>query len=353
MRLWHGRRARLRSLLLDSVARDIRFTWRSLRRAPLAALTIVATVGLGLGLVAAVFTVLNSFVFRADDVRNPHELFGVDRQGPAASEADTFTTRLEYERLLRETAVFSAAFATTPDVDAWIEGVRREGRLVTGNFFQVLGVSAARGRALTPSDDQPGRPPVIVLSHRSWSRHYASDPDIVNRSVRVYGTSFQVVGVMPETFRGLEFTAPDYWAPLSLLGHFRPGVSDGEATAGVNVIGRLASGVSKEQALAQLVAWDSERPESAGEPRAGRLVLEPKRGTVPLSMETLQLFMPLFFAFGLILMIGCANVANLLLARGVARQREIGIRLAIGASRRRPRLPLPFHGSCSKASSTP
>lgn len=322
--------------LVDGVVRDVRFTWRSLRRAPLAALTIVATVGLGLGLVAVVFTVLNTLLFRADGVRHPHELFAVDRQRPANTEADTFTTRLGYETLLRETDVFSGAFATTPDVDAWIEGVRREGRLVTGNFFEVLGVTGARGRALTPSDDEPGRPPVIVISHRSWSRHYATDPGIVNRTVRVNGASFQVVGVMPESFRGLELAAPDYWAPLALLGHFRPGVPDEDATAGVNLVGRLAPGVSQGQALAQLAAWDSQQtPRRPGEPPVPRLVLEPRQGTVPLSMETLMLFMPLFFAFGLILMIGCANVANLLLARGVARQREIGIRLAIGATRRR------------------
>jgi predicted permease len=322
--------------LVDGVVRDVRFTWRSLRRAPLTALTIVATVGLGLGLVAVVFTVLNTMVFRPDGVRNPHELFAVDRQRPVDTEAETFTTRPGYETLLRETEVFSSAFATTPDVDAWIEGVRREGRLVTGNFFEVLGVHAARGRQLTSSDDEPGRPPVIVLSHRSWSQHYASDPGVVNRTIRVNGTAFQVVGVMPESFRGLEFAAPDYWAPLSLRGLFRPGVSDEDARAGVNVVGRLAAGVSQGQALAQLAAWDSQRtPRRAGEPPAPRLVLEPKQGTVPLSMDTLALFTPLFFAFGLILMIGCANVANLLLARGVARQREIGIRLAIGASRRR------------------
>jgi predicted permease len=322
--------------VVDGVVRDIRFTWRSLRRAPLAALTIVATVGLGLGLVAVVFTVLNTFLFRADGVRNPHELFAVDRQRPVRSEADTFTTRLGYETLLRETDVFSGAFATTPDVDAWIEGVRREGPLVTGNFFEVLGVDAARGRRLTPSDDEPGRPPVIVISHRFWSQHYASDPGIVNRTVRVNGASFQVVGVMPESFRGLEVAAPDYWAPLALLGYFRPGVPDVAATAGVNVVGRLAPGVSQGQALAQLSAWDTQQtPRRPGEPPVPQLVLEPRQGRVPLSMETLMLFMPLFFAFGLILMIGCANVANLLLARGVARQREIGIRLAIGGSRRR------------------
>jgi predicted permease len=322
--------------LVDGVVRDVRFTMRSLRRAPLAALTIVVTVGLGLGLVTVVFTVLNAFLFRADGVRSPHELFVVDRQRPTATEADTFTTRLGYDALLRETHVFSGAFATTPDVDAWIDGTRREGRLVTGNFFEILGVAAARGRPLAESDETPGRPPVLVLSHRAWSQHYASDPGIVGRTIRVNGASFQIVGVMPETFRGLEFAAPDYWAPLSLLAHFRPGASGEGATAGVNVIGRLAPGMSQGEALARLAAWDAQQtPRRPGEPPAPRLVLEPRPGTIPLSLETLALFTPLFFAFGLILLIGCANVANLLLARAVVRQREIGIRLAIGASRRR------------------
>jgi predicted permease len=321
--------------VVDGVARDVRFTWRSLRRAPLSALTIVMTVGLGLGLVAVVFTVLNTLVFRPDGVRSPEELFAIERQQPVTTEDDTFTTRPGYDALVRETDVFSGAFATTPDVDAWIDGVRREGRLVTGNFFEVLGVGAARGRTLTPADEDPGRPPVIVLSHRAWSQHYASDPGTVNRTVRVNGASFQVVGVMPESFRGLEFAAPDYWAPLSLLDHFRSGVAGDDVPEGVNVVGRLPAGVSQGQARAQLAAWDSQWTiPPAGEPLPP-IILEPKPGTVPLSMETLALFMPLFFAFGLILLIGCANVANLLLARGIARQREIGIRLAIGASRRR------------------
>jgi predicted permease len=323
------------TVLVDNVVRDVRFTLRSLRRAPLAALTIVLTVGLGLGLVTVVFTVFNTLLFQEDGVRNPDELFAVDRQRPVRTEADTFTTRSGYDALVRETRVFSGAFATTADVDAWIDGVKREGRLVTGNFFQVLGVNAAHGRTFTPSDDEAGRPPVIVLSHRAWSQHYASDAGIVNRTVRVNGASFQVVGVMPESFRGLEIAAPDYWAPLSLLGQFRH-VALNPGAAGVNVVGRLAPGVSRGQALEQLAAWDAQRmPPRPGEPRAPRLLLEPKPGTVPISLETLALFMPLFFAFGLILLIGCANVANLLLARGVARQREIGLRLAIGASQRR------------------
>jgi predicted permease len=234
--------------------------------------------------------------------------------------------------------VFANAFAATPDVDAWIEGVRREGPLVSGNFFEVLGVEAAHGRRLTPSDDRPGRPPVLVLSHRSWSRQFNGDPGIVNRTIRVNGTSFQVVGVMPEDFRGLDVAAPDYWAPLALLPHFRPGVPDAAATAGVHVIGRLAPGVSQAQAIARLAVWDGQQTlpsRGAGDVAVPPLTLEPKQGRARLSMDTLALFMPLFFAFGLILLIGCANVANLLLARSVARQREIGIRLAIGASRQR------------------
>ena len=188
--------------LLDSGVRDILYACRSFRRAPLVALTIVTTVGLGLGLVAAVFTILNAVIFRADEVRNPRELFAVERQRSANSEPARFT-RSQYEALVRETGVFSGVFAMGPDIDRWIDGRRLEGSLVTGNFFHVLGVSAARGRTLTPSDDEIGGRRAIVLSHRAWSRHFSSDPGVLSRTVQVNGAPFEVVGVMPEGFRGL------------------------------------------------------------------------------------------------------------------------------------------------------
>jgi predicted permease len=320
--------------LVDGLVRDIRYACRSFRHAPLAALTIVTTVALGLGLVAAVFTFLNSVIFRVDEVRNPHELFAVERQKPANAEPVPFT-RTQYDVLVRETGVFSDAFATT-DVDSRVDGRRMEGSLVTGNFFQVLGVTAARGRTLTPSDDELGGSQTIVLSHRSWSRYFASDPGVLDRTLLVNGVPFHVVGVMPEGFRGLVVAAPDFWAPLSLVGHFRRVQRGREDSVGISIIGRLKPGLSRQQALAELLAWDSGRPGQASvEQRRPNLVLEPRPGTVPVSADTMLLFTPLFFSFGLILMIGCANVANLLLARAVARQREIGIRLAMGASRRR------------------
>ena len=321
--------------LLDNLVRDVRYAGRSFRRAPLAALTIATTVGLGLGLVAVVFTIFNAFVFRVDEVHDPYGLFAVERPPSANAKPETFT-RSQYDALVRETGIFTGAFAKTKDIDSWIEGRRLEGPLVTGNFFQVLGVSAARGRTLVPSDDEPGGRRVIVLSHHAWARHFASDPGVLDRTVLANGASFQIVGVMPPGFRGLTVAAPDYWAPLSLLGHFRTGSLNGDDAAGLQVVGRLKPGLSRGQALAPLIAWDARRAaEGAIERPAANFVLEPQLGTVPQPAEAVLVFMPLFFAFGLILLIGCANVANLLLARGVARQREIGIRLSIGASRRR------------------
>jgi predicted permease len=327
---------------LDSLTRDVRYAWRTLRRAPLTAATIVVTVGLGLGLVAAVYTIVNSVVFRVDEVRSPHELFAVERPRSGVAEPATFT-RADHEALKRETNVFVDAFASTDDVQAYIEGVRREGRLVTGNFFQLLGVSAARGRAFAPTDDEPGSAAVLVLSHRSWQQQYDGDPAVIGGTYRVNGTQFQIIGVMPDGFRGLELVAPDFWVPLAQSAEFvqlatMEGASDGARA--LTIVGRLAPGVTVGQAQAQLAGWDAQREAEPGaaltdQRAAASLVLTPRQGTMPQPEDALLAFMPLFFAFGLILMIGCANVGNLLLARLVARQREIGIRLSIGASRRR------------------
>ena len=243
-------------MLFESVLRDIRFTLRSFRRTPLVALTIVTTVALGLGLVAVVFTILNAFVFRADEVRNPHELFAVERQRSANAPPETFT-RAQYETLVRETDVFSDAFASTGADAAWIEGHRREGPLVTGNYFHVLGVSAMRGRTLTPSDDQPGALPVIVLSHRAWSLHFAGDPAGLNRPVRVNGAQCRIVGVMPEGFRGLERSRRRISGRRSRsLASSARGPREREESVSVNIVGRLKPGAV-------------ERPGARAAPRVG------------------------------------------------------------------------------------
>ena len=327
--------------LIDDLARDVRYAFRTFRRAPLAAFTIVATVALGLGLVAAVFTFFHAFL-RADAVQNPGELFDVVRQtGPGADSSVPFT-RGDYEALRRETRVFSDAAASARTTETRIDGHPVSGTLVTGNFFHVLGVQAVLGRTLTPADDElsTGRP--IVLSHRAWIKLFAGDPTVIGRSVSVNGVPCEIVGVMPVDFGDL--VGPrSYWAPLALT-ELRQRHAGREDELPVDVVGRLKPGISLEQAAAGLNVWASGRasrpalgtPEAktAGD-RPGSVTLQPRQRTLADWLEGLALFSPIFVAFGLILMIGCANVANLLLARGVSRQREIGIRLSLGASRRR------------------
>ena len=333
------RDARGTAVVFD-LRRDIGYAFRTFRRAPLAALTIVATVALGLGLVAVVFTVYNMFFLRVDAVRSPGELFAVERRASRddASEGIPFR-RADYEAMRRETSVFTEAFAMQNPGDPNL--TRVEGRsaiavLVTGNFFQVLGVQAALGRVLIPEDDErfAGRP-AIVLSHAGWRKLFQGDPAVIGRRVVANGAPCEIVGVMPDGFRGLGITPPDYWAPLALAGQFRNANAGRADEIAIEVIGRLEPGLSPEAAAAALSGWASGRPDSGTPPgRPIQVSLTPRQGT--LSSDGFALvFAPLFFAFGLILAIGCANVANLLLARGVSRQREIGIRLSLGASRRR------------------
>src|SRR5262245_43742345 len=335
---------------IDDTIRDVLYGLRGFRRAPLVALTVIATVGLGLGLVAAVFTVLSAMVFRVDAGPDVRQMFAVER--PQSTGEPARFTRDTFDAFRRETTFFGGVYAQIADVDTRVDGRLTYGTFVSGNMFQVLRVGAARGRSLMAADDEPGAgQPVMVLSHRGWDRLFGRDPAVLGRRVRVNGLTFEIVGVMPEGFRGLAVIASDdYWAPLSMLGQVSPMHRGREASAGLDVIGRLKPGLSREAAVAQLTAWDA-RPSrsptdptassmssggpSKGERGASPLTLVPRRGTVPQPLEAVPVTAPLFFAFGLILLIGCANVANLLLARAVARQREIGIQLSLGATRRR------------------
>ena len=321
--------------VIDDTVRDIQYALRAFGRAPLAASTIVITVALGLGLVAILFTVLNTLVFRVDQVPDVGEIYSVERTKVADGDSSPLT-RPMFDAMRADTHVFTNAYATVPNVDLDVDGRRMAVTLVTGDFFQVVRVTPIVGRAIAPADDAPsGGNAVIVLSDKGWDRRFNRDPNVLGRTVLVNGTPFEIIGVTAAGFRGLEVNAPDAWAPLSQLGQFRPAERGRENAAGVEVVGRLRPGVSKDSARAQLAAWDSNRAAATPDRRSTMIDLLPRRGTVPQPLETVALFSPLFVAFGLILVIGCANVANLLLARGVARQREIGIRLSLGASRRR------------------
>ena len=320
---------------IDNTIGDLQYAFRTFRRAPLASLTIVVTVAIGLGVVAVLFTVLNVLMFRTDSVPDVTEVYAVERPQQANEDLSKFT-RQRFEALRSDTNVFTEAYAKVNNVDLRVDGRTMAVNLVSASFFRLVSVNPIMGRALSAADDdRAGGTPVVVLSDTGWQRHFNRDPNVIGRTVLVSGAPYEIVGVMPEGFRGLEVRAPDVWAPLARLADFVPAVRGSEDKVGVEIVGRLRPGVSMESARAQLAAWDSNQ--LATTDRTMSIELLPHRGTVPQSesLEVIAVFTPLFFAFGLILLIGCANVANLLLARGVTRQREIGIRLSIGASRRR------------------
>jgi predicted permease len=318
---------------VDNTIGDLQYALRTFRRAPLSALTIVVTVAIGLGVVAVLFTVLNVLLFRTDSVPDVTQIYSVERPQQANEDLSKFT-RQRFEALRSDTNVFTEAYAALNNVDLRVEGRTMVVNVVSASFFRVVSVNPSMGRALNAGDDdRTGGNPVLVLSDKGWQRHFNRDPGVIGRTALVTGAPYEIVGVMPQGFRGLEVSAPDAWAPLARLADFAPDVRGSEDQVGIAIIGRLKPGLSMESARAQLAAWDSNQ--SATTDRTMSIELVPHRGTVPQPLEAIAMFTPLFFAFGLILLIGCANVANLLLARGVARQREIGIRLSIGASRRR------------------
>ena len=313
--------------------RDVLYALRTFRRAPLAVFTIVTTVAVGLGLVAVVFTFFNIFLFRVDEVRNPGELFAVERPRTGGGERVRFT-RPQYEALQRETAVFTDAFAMLADLDSRIDGWMMAGTLVTGNFFQVLGVSASLGRALTPDDDHraSGRP-VLVLSHRGWSRLYATDPDVLDRTLLVNGLPFGVVGVMPEGFLLPGRTFAVVGVTRDVAG-FR--LADFEE-AGVYV---PTSAAAAETSLTVRVHGD---PELARRALLERLTaIDPNMGQV-MTMRTvarLETYL-LQIAFWLTMVLGGLALALTLSGLfGVLsylveqRTKEIGVCLALGATSR-------------------
>jgi predicted permease len=316
----------------ETLGRDVSFALRTLRRTPLAALTIVFTIALGLGVVTVAFTFFNAFFFQVDAVRNPDELFTVERLERPGSRNEVPFSRAEYDAIRRETDVFTDVAAARPSFPTRIDGRAAVGMFVSGNFFDLLGVTAVRGRTLTEADNEAGGRAVVVLSHQGWEQLFAADPAVVGRQLVLNGHPYEVAGVMPDGFRGLRQSPPHYWAPLALVEQFRPRETLNRGW--VEVIGRLKPGLSPASAGATLSAWASGQLVRKPDNGIVHVILRESRGVISEGRrEAMVVFMPILFAFGLILMIGSANVANLLLARGLSRQREIGVRLSLGATR--------------------
>jgi predicted permease len=333
--------------------RDLRFALRMMGKAPAFTAVMVVALALGIGVSTSVFGVVDRLLLRPLPVRAPDELARVF-MGPA-TEPRVFgeLSYGDYADLARDNDVFSGLVAFSLDTPAFSNGDAHHGgnaeraeaapsHWVTGNFFDVLGVAPVLGRTFTAAEASvPGAQPVIVISHGLWKRRFHGEPNVLGRRVYLNTTPVTIIGVMPPSFGmgfGIELS---YWAPLALRIQL-VGVGDDWITnrtqRDLTVLGRLQRGVSLEQARARLdvrvSAIAAEHPVTNAGTKVGVVPEIEGRFRDRYGPFKLSCLFALLVA-GLVLLISCANVANLLLARTAARTRELGIRVALGSGRGR------------------
>ena len=330
--------------VLETSWRDVRYAGRLLRKSPAFTAVAVLTLALGIGATTAVFNVLDAVMFRSLPVRNPEELVLV-----GGSQYPVF------QAFGQRTEIFTDLLATSGvrPLDVGIENGMRERTdvsLVSGSYFSTLGVQAAIGRVFTADEDRvPGQHAVAVASYGYWRRRFGRDPAILGRVVRIGTTPMTIIGVAPPEFFGEHVgLSPDLWVPLTMWGQLVPGrnLLESPGTGWLRLIGRLKPGVNVSLAQStltgtfrQVVAeiFGPQMPADVRRDTASAIIkLEPAgRGISDLRTQFGYALRSLMAAVIVVLLIVCANIANLLLARGAARKREIDLRLALGITRAR------------------
>jgi predicted permease len=321
----------------DLLQQDLRYAVRQVRRAPFVTAMATLSLAVGIGANAAIFTIVDRVLLQSLPVSDPDELVFVTDQRSRRERSPRFS--YPFYVTLRDTTALNgvaARFVLPVNVSTDEQAVRPRGELVSGNYFSVLGAGIQLGRPLTAADDlTPGAHPVAVISDGFWRRSFAADPSALGRTVRINNYPFTLVGVTAPSFNGTEVGLPtDLWLPLAMQREIGRDFLTESRTNWLEMIGRLKPGANLERAGAELTAYLDARGTSSGRPEARQLILLPAgKGSSPVRRETGPVLRVLLALAGLALLLCCLNVASLLVVRSEARQREMAVRLALGARR--------------------
>jgi len=329
---------------LETLWQDLRFGWRQLRKNPGFTVAAILTLALGIGANTAIFSFVDALFLKPLAVANPEQLVRLYAKGPSGHYGAGFSYP-EFRLLRDHSASFTALAveAERPQLHLVTEGDSQEirGEFVSSNYFSLLGIRPRRGRAFLPEEDAaPGRDAVAVISDQLWKIRFQGDPSILGREIRINSIPFKVIGVAPPGFYGdLKGLPVEVWMPAMMFGAAGYGCEDGSYNCALfhGMIGRLAPGQSAAQAQVEAagrIVWSAtDWPEK---PSRRQLMVTSANTGSPEDQANDRTQMHLLMSMtASLLLIACANLAGLLLARGVTRRKEIALRLSIGARRSR------------------